>query len=194
MTERPIGRRPGDPEDTRQQILAAARARFGALGFERATIRAIAEEAGVDPALVIHHFTNKRTLFVTAHELPLDPGQSLAAIAEQPREIHGELITRSYLTRFATPGSPVFSLLRASATNEDAAAMVRGFVESTLSEHGTALAEGPDPGLRLALVVSQLVGVVIAREIIGLAALRERPLEDIIQATAPVIQRYLSGD
>lgn len=194
MNDRPIGRRPGDPEDTRQQILAAARSRFGALGFERATIRGIAEQAGVDPALVIHHFTNKRTLFITAHELPIDPGPFLAALAAQPRETHGEQITRMYLMRFAVPGSPVLSLLRAAATNEDAAAMVRGFVETTLFEHGTPLVEGPDPELRLALMVSQLAGAVIAREILGLTALRERPLEDIVGEVAPVIQRYLEGN
>lgn len=193
MTDRPIGRRPGDPEDTRQEILAAARTQFGSLGFDRATIRAIAEDAGVDPALVIHHFTNKRTLFVTAHQLPLDPGDALTAIATQPRETHGEQIARMYLTRFAAPGSPVFSLLRASATNEDAASMVRGFMERTLLEHGTPLVDGPDAQLRLSLMASQLAGIILTREILGLATLRERSIDDIIRSVAPVIQRYLEG-
>ena len=46
------GRRPGAP-DTRAGILAAARAQFAAQGFTRTTIRGVAREAGVDPALVI---------------------------------------------------------------------------------------------------------------------------------------------
>ncbi|HSS24914.1 MAG TPA: TetR family transcriptional regulator, partial [Mycobacterium sp.] len=37
-------------EQTKAAILAAARERFGAAGFQAATIRAIAADAGVDPA------------------------------------------------------------------------------------------------------------------------------------------------
>ena len=72
---RQVGRRPGDPAVTRRAILGAARDRFGSVGFDRATIRAIATQADVDPALVIHHFKNKQQLFVAAHELPLNPGE-----------------------------------------------------------------------------------------------------------------------
>ena len=41
---------------TRADILTAARNRFGADGFERTTLRAIAGDVGVDPALVIRYF------------------------------------------------------------------------------------------------------------------------------------------
>lgn len=194
MTDRPVGRRPGDPETTRQAILAAARAQFGERGFDRATIRAIAADADVDPALVIYHFRTKRELFVAAHQLPVDPGPILAAIAAMPPATHGERITSMYLGRFAAPGSPTFSLLRAAATNEDAAAMVRSFIHTTLHEHGTALVTVPDPQFRLELVASHLIGIVVAREILGLPELRERPLHDIVAVVAPVIQRYLQGD
>ena len=47
------GRRPGGP-DTRGQILDAARKSFADKGFGGTTIRAVAGEAGVDPALVHH--------------------------------------------------------------------------------------------------------------------------------------------
>ena len=73
MTE-PVrrGRRPGAP-DTRAAILAAAREHFAAQGFRRTTIRAVASDAGVDPALVHHYFGTKDDLFVAALELPIDP-------------------------------------------------------------------------------------------------------------------------
>ncbi|NIR34980.1 MAG: helix-turn-helix transcriptional regulator, partial [Actinobacteria bacterium] len=67
------GRRPGDPGVTRAAILDAARAVFGELGFERATIRRIAASADVDPGLVLHYFGTKQGLFAAAHELPFDP-------------------------------------------------------------------------------------------------------------------------
>ncbi|GGO61958.1 TetR/AcrR family transcriptional regulator [Nonomuraea cavernae] len=53
-----------DPEDltARARIRDAALRHFGELGFERATIRAIAETAGVSPGLVRHHFGSKQAL------------------------------------------------------------------------------------------------------------------------------------
>lgn len=41
------------------RIRDAALARFAADGFERATVRAIAADAGVSPGLVLHHFGSK---------------------------------------------------------------------------------------------------------------------------------------
>jgi len=63
------GRRGGD-SGTREAILAAARARFGDLGYDRATIRGIADDAGVDAALVHHFYGTKDQLFAAAMRLP----------------------------------------------------------------------------------------------------------------------------
>src|SRR5580700_12251067 len=71
------GRRGGD-SGTREAILAAARARFGDLGYDRATIRAIAADAGVDAALVHHFYGTKDQLFAAAMRLPVNPRQVLA--------------------------------------------------------------------------------------------------------------------
>lgn len=53
-----------DPEDltARARIRDAAMRQFGELGFERATIRGIAEAAGVSSGLVRHHFGAKQEL------------------------------------------------------------------------------------------------------------------------------------
>ncbi|HEX9863583.1 MAG TPA: TetR family transcriptional regulator [Acidimicrobiia bacterium] len=44
------------------RIREAAMARFPRDGFEGTTVRAIAEDAGVSPALVVHHFGSKKEL------------------------------------------------------------------------------------------------------------------------------------
>jgi len=67
------GRRPGDAAKTRAEILEAARETFAALGYEGATMRRIADEAGVDSALISYHFGTKEQLFVAVHELPINP-------------------------------------------------------------------------------------------------------------------------
>jgi AcrR family transcriptional regulator len=53
-----------DPEDltARARIRAAAMRHFGEHGFEKATIRGIAEEAGVSSGLIRHHFGSKEAL------------------------------------------------------------------------------------------------------------------------------------
>ena len=191
---RPVGRRPGDPEDTKADILAAARRLFGEVGFERATIRAIAELADVDPALVIHHFTTKQKLFIAAHELPFDPSDLLDEVEQLPPGERGEAIARVYLTGIFAAGSPGLSLLRTAATNEDAARMLSEFVTSALLGHADRLAPGPDGRRRMALAGAQLVGVVFGRSILQLEPLARADVDELIAAVAPVVQHYLDGD
>jgi DNA-binding transcriptional regulator YbjK len=64
--------RPRDAAQTRADILAAARRRFAAEGFERTTLRAIAADVGVDAALVIRYFGSKQDLFATATEFTIE--------------------------------------------------------------------------------------------------------------------------
>src|SRR5580700_9284418 len=66
------GRRPGNA-DTRGEIVEAATRVFAAKGYDGTSLRAVAREAGVDPALVHHYFDGKASLFVAAMALPFDP-------------------------------------------------------------------------------------------------------------------------
>lgn len=51
-----------DGSAARARIRDAALKQFGALGFKGATVRGIAQEAGVSPGLVQHHFASKQAL------------------------------------------------------------------------------------------------------------------------------------
>jgi AcrR family transcriptional regulator len=192
-TSKPIGRRPGDPDETKQAILAAARHHFGAVGFDRATIRNIAETAEVDPALVIHHFTNKQQLFLLAHELELDPDALVSSIEEVPVERRGEALARMYLNLFTQPGSAPLSMMRAAATHDDAARMMREFISSALLARAPTLVPGSDPELRMALIGSHLVGVLFTRELIQVEVLARADLDSLVARIAPAIQVYF-GD
>src|SRR5258708_23271479 len=66
------GRRPGNA-DTRGEIVEAAKRVFAAKGYDGSSLRAVAREAQVDPALVHHYFDGKASLFVAAMALPFDP-------------------------------------------------------------------------------------------------------------------------
>ena len=77
------GRRPGNA-DTRGEIVEAAKRVFAAKGYDGASLRAVAREAQVDPALVHHYFDGKASLFVAAMALPFDPRSRPGAGACRP--------------------------------------------------------------------------------------------------------------
>jgi len=55
-------------EATRAAILEAAKTQFAQLGYDRATLRAIAVQAGADVALIKRYFGGKEALFISALE------------------------------------------------------------------------------------------------------------------------------
>ncbi len=144
------GRRGGD-SGTREAILAAARKRFGDHGYDGATIRGIAADAGVDAALVHHFYGSKERLFAAAMQLPVAPGEIIAAAlapgAREPGSSLGEHLLRTVLGAWdvAEVRATFLGLLRSAVTSEQAAAMLREFAtEAILSR--LARAAGPAGG------------------------------------------------
>jgi AcrR family transcriptional regulator len=62
-TERPVMLRSQHAEDTRNTVLAAARALFGAQGYAQTSMDEIAEAARVTKGAVYHYFAGKEALF-----------------------------------------------------------------------------------------------------------------------------------
>lgn len=188
------GRRPGGG-DTRGEVLAAAREQFAAKGYRGATIRGIAAEAGVDPALVHHYFGTKRQLFVHAVDFPIDPAAVVEAATSGDPTDTGERMLRALLGIWSTPqGSAMMqSMLRSVLGDDDFLGMFREFlVETVLLPVATAVA--PDrPELRASLVAAQLVGLGMARYVIRLEPLASADDDAVVAAVAPTLQRYLDG-
>lgn len=188
------GRRPGD-SGTRAAIVAAARAQFTAHGYNAATIRSIATDAGVDPALVHHFFGSKERLFAAVMELPIDPAAVIADLAAPGIEGQGERVIRFFLRLFDELGdaNPMVALLRSVAAHEQAAEMFREFFTEAVLERLAATLQVNQPRLRAALCVSQVVGLAMTRQIIGLAPLVRADREALIAAYGPALQHYLTG-
>jgi AcrR family transcriptional regulator len=189
------GRRPG-ASGTRERILEAARAGFGEHGFEATTIRGVAARAAVDPALVHHYFGSKQRLFVAAMELPVDLDAAVPDLLAGPPGELGERIVRFALHQWdaARTRPLMIGLIRSAATDPLAAAMLR----RTLAEGPIAAmvqaTERPDADLRATLVGSQIVGLAMARYIVGVEPLASAPPDIVARAIGPTIQRYLAGD
>ncbi|MGZ5352884.1 MAG: TetR/AcrR family transcriptional regulator [Actinomycetota bacterium] len=192
---RRTGRRSGD-SGTREAILDAARARFAELGYDGATIRGIAADAGVDPALVHHFFGTKERLFVDALRFPVVPSDVLARVRGIDREHLGEAIARTVFGVWESheSRSQAEALLRSAVTNEQAATMLRGFVTSAILRLVAGELADEDAEYRASLVASQVIGLGIARYVVALEPLAAADVEDVVAAIGPTLQRYLTGD
>ena len=189
------GRRPGE-SCTREAILEAARAAFAEHGYDRATIRGIAADAAVDPALVIHYFTSKDELFGAALEIPVEPGAVLErAAAADPREV-GATVVRAFLAAWEPLENRqrLVAMVRSAMTNEAAQAMVREYLERRVFGPITQVLSLPDAELRANLVGSQLIGLAIMRYISCIEPLASAPPEQLVAALGPAVQRYLTGE
>ena len=196
MTNRRTGRRRGNP-DTREQILAAARHAFADRGFERATIRQIAQDAEVDPALVHHYFGSKDQLLLATIDAPFDPVEILPGIISGGVDGIGERLVRTFITVWDGPaGKRGAVLLRSAVAQPLLVKLVREFfvsriVKIVLKEFGGEIDNGP---FRATLVASQLLGLAMGRYILKLEPLASVDREAIVAMIGPTIQRYLTGE
>ncbi|GAA2984126.1 TetR/AcrR family transcriptional regulator [Actinokineospora diospyrosa] len=187
------GRRPG-PTETRAHILAAARAQFAAHGYRGATIRAIATDAGVNPALVHHFFGSKEKVFAAALDLPLNPDLVVTTLLAGPRDEIPERLVRLFLTLWSAPESSksLHALIRSISTSEAAAAMLRQFLErAMLAKVTEALGI---PRLRATAIASHLVGLALVRYIIKVEPLASATDDEVVALLTPVLRLYLTKD
>jgi AcrR family transcriptional regulator len=178
--------RPRSSEQTRADLLAAARSQFAREGFERVTIRSVAAEVGVDPALVIRYFTNKAALFAEAARVEIRL-PDLAGLA--PAEIGAALVNRFFDLFEDSPN--FLALLRAASTSEVAAAALR---EALLSQAEPALAAAAidQPARRAALVGSQMIGLAFVRYVLDVPAIGAMSRTEVLDWVGPTLARYLT--
>lgn len=195
MTVKRRGRRPG-PSRTREAIAEAARRQFAGLGYDRTTIRSVAAEARVDPALVLHYFESKQQLFLAAVDLPFDVADLVERIRSGPRSIVGERVVQFALGVLRNPQGLArwTGMVRAAASDPDAAAVLRDVLTRRIFEPLAEALGSDDARLRANLASSQMVGLVMARYVIAIEPLASTDDETIAAAVAPTIQRYLVGD
>ena len=192
------GRRPGRPPghaDTRGEGLAAGCSRLAGRGYERATVRGIARSAGVDPALVHHYFGSKERLFVAALQLPLTPSDVVPGIVEGDPDRIGERLVRTFLTLWGNPATraPLVAILRTAMSHERAAAMLRGFISSTVLARLAERLDLPDARLRVELAASHLVGLGLARYVLKVEPLASASEDEVVALVAPAVQAYLTA-
>ncbi|MFC4337423.1 TetR/AcrR family transcriptional regulator [Salininema proteolyticum] len=177
-------------EETRKRILEAASRQFEQRGYDRATIRSIASEAGIDPSMVMRYFGSKEKLFTLAAPISLQ----LPDLSEVPRDEMGERVVRHFLKRWDQDRA-LFAVLRSAATDPAAAEQARGIFARQLVPVVAAVVPDPDEALtRAALMASQVLGIALCRFILEIPPVVAMGVEEAVRWYGPTLQRYLTED
>jgi AcrR family transcriptional regulator len=175
---------------TRAAILAAARDHFAKLGYERATVRAIAADAQIDPALVIRYFGSKEDLFAEAADFDL----RLPDLATSRSGRMGDGLVEHFMTRWEEDDT-FLALLRTAVTHEDAARRIRDvFAEQVMPVIAALSVDPAGRGTRAGLVASQILGMALCRYVLKLPPVVAMTRAEVVAWLGPTVQRYMTGD
>ncbi|WP_101257830.1 TetR family transcriptional regulator [Streptomyces barkulensis] len=189
-TDTAPGGRPRRSDATRAAILEAARERFASDGYERATIRAIARDAGIDPSMVMRYYGNKEGLFAAASEFDL----RLPDLTAVPREEAGTVLVGHFLERWEEDDA-LNALLRVGVTNPAGAERMRAVFQEQVAPAVAAVCPDPErAGARAALVVSQILGMAVSRYVLRFPPAAGMPRAEAVAWLAPTVQRYLTAE
>jgi AcrR family transcriptional regulator len=166
-----------------QRILEAARAECGERGFEAATIRRIAQRAGVDPSLVMQHYGSKAALFAVAIQLDDATPQG---------EVEAHLYDVLDVRLAALPPETK-ALVRSMLTTPEAAESMSAFLNERVINLSRAI-KGEDAELRAALIVSSFLGLTIARHFLHLDAFAAASEADVARVARPWIATGVEPD
>jgi len=186
------GRRPG-AGGTRERILAAARHDFSKSGFDGTTIRAIAAQAKVDPALVLHYFESKDGVFRAAVTFPVDPAEFIPGLVAPGVDGLGDRLVRFFVDTWDSPaGSAMLGVIRSVVANDDAATLMREFITREVLGRLAKALDVDEPQLRASLAGAQLIGMAMLRYVVKVEPIASADPEQIVAWLGPTIQRYFT--
>jgi AcrR family transcriptional regulator len=179
-------------DDTRDAILAAARALFAEVGYQAATVREIAARAGADPALVIRYFGGKEALFVRVTDFDL----GTLVLDGIPRDGIGRHLVRHFLDIWEGPRSngALVVLLRTASTSEAAAARMRTiFAAQVRPAIAATLADPAEADTRAGLIASHVLGIALCRHVLHLPPVVAMSADRLIATVGRTLQGYLTA-
>jgi AcrR family transcriptional regulator len=156
--------------ETAQRILEAAQHEFALHGFEGATIRSIADRAGVHASLVMQHYGSKAALFASAVRLPANDHEGTSEHLFDVLDL-----------RMSGLPPETRALVRSMLTVPEAEASMRQFLDERV-DNLTESFEGDDAELRALLAVSSILGLTIARHFLKLEAFERVSRESLVSA------------
>ncbi|WP_433048028.1 TetR family transcriptional regulator [Dactylosporangium sp. CS-033363] len=180
-------------DGTRAAILQAARVRFAEDGYQRATIRAIAADAAIDPSMVMRYYGSKERLFAAAVDIDL----RMPDLSGVPRDQIGPTLVRHWVRRWEDDptGDVLLTLLRSAATDDTVAERVRTVFLEQILPVVRRLSGGDDgeAAERAGLLATQMLGLAMCRHILRIPPVAAMSTERVVERVGATAQRYLVG-
>jgi AcrR family transcriptional regulator len=178
------------------RILTAARAAFAETGWGGTTIRAIAREAGVDPALVYHYFGSKEKLLDAATQPPQKWLEAVAKSWTTPTPELGRALLGVMMSSWEDEEiGPALRAITLTAAHETTTRAKMGLiVERSLMGVSTLGTDEHDRAVRSGLIASQIIGFALMRYVWKIEPVASMSKEEALAAVAPNLQRYIEGD
>jgi AcrR family transcriptional regulator len=182
-------------QQNRQRIIDSARERFMRDGYDGATVRAIAADAGVDVAMVYYFFDSKEGLFsASALTGPEHPLHQLATLLDEGTEHIGTRLVRRFLEHWDEGAGyePLLALWRSAAIQPQARKVLHDSLAGPIAERVAAEFGVTDAELRVELVASHLAGLAFARYQLRIEPIASASIDDLVTWLGPTVQRYLA--
>jgi AcrR family transcriptional regulator len=184
--------RSGTTDDTRQQIIDAARQLFAENGFDGASMRSVAASAGVDPSLIRHYFGDKSGLLVATMQLPINPLELIRPVLARGPEGLGHRIVSTFLSAWDVHGDVLSGLIRTSIASADRSGPMLAILHNVVLPELTAVLGGPNRELRATLVMSELLGIATVRYVLQIQPVASAPAEVVAGYYAPALQALIT--
>ena len=175
-------------QHTEDRILSAARELFSRSGYDRTTIRAVAAEAEVDPALVMHYFGSKEELFAAAIHVDLEE------VVVGPEDELADRLLAKLGDKLQSEPAAQLALLRSMLTNDQAAEGVRQVVARECAQLVGSAIGGEDATLRAGLLSATMVGVMVGRYLLKLDGLSDADPAEIGELLRPCFHALVGAD
>jgi AcrR family transcriptional regulator len=182
-------------QQNKQRIVEVAREHFKR-GYDQATVRGIASDAGVDVAMVYYFFGNKEGLFTAAViDIPEHPLHQLATLLDDGREDVGARLVRRFIERWDSGDTfdPLLTVWRSAAEQPLAKKLLHDTLAGPVAERVAAEFGVCDAVLRVELVASHLMGFAFARYQLRIEPIASVGVDELVQWIGPTVQRYLTG-
>ncbi len=164
-------------------------------GYDKTTLRAIADDARVDPAMVLYLFGSKAALFRESMKLVLPADLLTTELAEKDDDL-GCRVVRAYLSIWEQPdtAASMTSMVQSATSNSDANDAFRGFLHDyLLTAVSSALGGGDEARLRAMLAATNLVGTAMLRYIMRVPPLSTLSVAEVVATIGPAVHRFLTA-
>jgi AcrR family transcriptional regulator len=181
-------------QQNKARIVEVAREHFKQ-GYDQATVRRIATDAGVDVAMVYYFFGNKEGLFNAAViDIPEHPLHQLATLLDDGHDDVGARLVRRFVERWDDGDTfdPLLTVWRSAAEQPVAKKLLHDTLAGPVAERVAAEFGVSDAVLRVELVASHLMGLAFARYQLRIEPIASVGIDDLVAWVGPTVQRYLT--